>query len=171
MYFHSPLGLRERAPQPETRIDVLPLVSACLIALMLSLAGSRFIFAPGLFTELDVGTASAKPPDKTEGAAPAPMRLDLPRSSQSALPGAMTDVTLVVTTRDDLAFFNGRRYNIGDSELRQAMADAARQHGGNAVLLLAVDKTLSAERIFQLTDYAREAGFRAVNLAAQTTRR
>jgi biopolymer transport protein ExbD len=178
MLFHSPLGLRERAPAPSAQIDFLPVAAVLLIALLLSLAGSRFIYAPGLLVQLDddageaagAGTGVAGTSAGATAAAPAAaVHLELPRSKQRALGGALTDATLVVTTRSDMAFFDGRRYRVDSPELRDAFAAAVKQHGRDSVLLLKADKTLTLERITLLGDFAREAGFKKVLLATQTT--
>jgi biopolymer transport protein ExbD len=85
--FHSPFGLREHAPRPETRVDAVPLVSALLLALLLALAGSRFIFAPGLTVDIRAGAGDG-----------GGVTLNLPRALDSAppLPGVATAATLTV---------------------------------------------------------------------------
>lgn len=152
-------------------MDTLPLFTVLLLALLLTLAGSRFIYAPGLLASLEDETAAGTvtggaiaTTGATTGAAPAPV---LPRSTSPALAGVATQATLVLTTRADMAFFDGRRYRIEGDELAKALAAAA---GRWPVLLLKLDRTVTVDRLVRLLDIARDAGFRQVNFAAEDAR-
>ncbi|MDR2863922.1 MAG: hypothetical protein LBV54_08680 [Puniceicoccales bacterium] len=179
--FHSPLGLRARLQDPETRADALPLVTVLLLAILFTLAGSRFIYAPGLTMALGA----------------APDALEMPRSA-TPLPGEMTHATLIApkatnaaadfpahmltATSDTLVFFNGMPFARLDSALQQAMANAVSKAKEEAaqrvpegekipsapvILLLKIDRSVTMQRFFQLSDYAREAGFSHVQVASE----
>lgn len=65
MSLSQPLGLHKHLTQPSRGLDIVPLFDVLLIALMLTLLGSRFIFAPGISVELPrggvVGSAPMEP--------------------------------------------------------------------------------------------------------------
>jgi biopolymer transport protein ExbD len=138
---------------------MLSLATVLLIALLLSLAGSRFIYAPGLTVSLHNNLSAATPRHDS---------LNLPRST-GRLAGAMTGATLIVpmlTARSDaMVFFNGRMFSTTDASLRQAMRNAAEK---SPVLLLKMDNSVTMDRYFLLCDYAREAGFAQVQIAGES---
>lgn len=158
--FHSPLGLRNRVPVPDTRMDTLPLVTVLLLAIILSLAGSRFLYSPGLTMALDHSTDPAHPLQL-------PTVLPLPVSSHSPLPGAVTDATLTVFSAksDNLFIFEGHIYTFADEQLKRDLQTAAHR---SPVLLLKADRSLSLQTLFRLTDLAREAGFKQVQIAGES---
>ncbi|MDR2844816.1 MAG: biopolymer transporter ExbD [Puniceicoccales bacterium] len=167
---HSPLGLRERLPVPETRVDTLPMITVLLIAILLPLAGSAFIYAPGLTVALT---------DEVEGDAGAavtalPSSLQLPRSTQGQQTGVRTQATLTVpmlTAKSDTrVIFNGRFYVSSDPALQRALADAAQRAvaaNQTPVLLLKADQSLMLGSYNALCDYAVEAGFKYVQIARE----
>jgi len=189
--FCSPLGLARQIPVPNARMDALPLASVLLITLLMALAGARFIYEPGIAIALDddanatgadktsltaaasagnaanTGTADSNAGNALGIAATAPSTFALPRSSSAALPGMPGGASLVLTTRADLAFFNGRRYRMDGRELRDALRTAALE---SPVLLLKLDKAVTIDRLVLLLDAARDAGFLHVNLAAEDAR-
>jgi biopolymer transport protein ExbD len=157
---HSPLGLVDRLHPPDTRLDALPLFTVLLIAIMLSFASSRFIYAPGLTVSLHNNSVATVGPHTNS--------LNLPRSNVR-LSGEMTGATLVVpmlTARSDtMVFFNGRMFSATDLALRRAMAKAAEK---SSVLLLKMDRSVTMDRYFVLCDYAREAGFAKIQIAGES---
>jgi biopolymer transport protein ExbD len=169
--FHSPFGLRERVKRPDTHTDALPLIGAVLLAILLGLAGSRFIFAPGLTVDLAAVTNSAE--------AAAPAKLELPRSPVK-LQGVPTDATLTVPAprpvlltahSDTMVFFEGRMFPQKDSSLRAAMADAVQKSkSATPTLLVRMDGSVTMRRFFQLKSYAEEAGFVKIQIAGEDNR-
>lgn len=167
---HSPLGLNERVKRPDTRMDTLPLIGVLLLAMLLGIAESRFIFAPGLTVDL---TATAS------GTADAPVALELPRSP-SVLQGVETDATLTVPAprpvlltahSDTMVFFEGRMFPQRDSNLREAMAAIVRESkSAMPTLLLRMDGSVTMRRFFQLKSYAEEAGFVKIQIAGEDPR-
>jgi biopolymer transport protein ExbD len=156
---HSPLGLASRLRPPETNIEVLPLASVLLIALLLGVVGSRFIYAPGLTVSLHNDPSAAVPRHDS---------LALPRST-GRLAGAMTGATLIVpmlsARSDAMVLFDGRMFLTTDASLRQAMKNAAEK---SPVLLLKMDNSVTMDRYFLLCDYAREAGFAQIQIAGES---
>ncbi len=158
--FHSPIGLRKRVPTPDTRMDTLPLVTVLLLAIVLSLAGSRFLYSPGLTMVLDHSTNPSVPLQL-------PSSLPLPVSSIAPLPGTATDATLTVFSAkaDNLFIFEGHIYTLADEQLKRDLQTVARR---SPVLLLKADRSLSLQTLFRLTDLAREAGFKQVQIAGES---
>jgi biopolymer transport protein ExbD len=145
------------------------LVSALLLAMLLSMAGSRFLFAPGISVELRNPAAGDLP-------SLAPV---LPRAN-SVLPGVPTSATLTVPAprpfllsahSETMVFFEGAMFSLGDASLRAAMARALRNSGAaEPTLLLKMDGSVSMNRFFQLKAHAEEAGFVRIQIAGEDAR-
>ncbi|MDR2982507.1 MAG: hypothetical protein LBV12_09710 [Puniceicoccales bacterium] len=157
-FFHSPLGLRHRIQAPDTRIDAMPLVTCLLLAVILTLAGSRFIYSPGL--TVDLGNEDGK----IEGSIP--MTLNLPQS-RLPLAGIQTGATLTVLTAKsgNMLIFEGRIYSL-DDKLKGSLEEAAKE---SPVLLLKADRSIGPQTLWNILDFAMEAGFKKIQLAGEKT--
>ncbi len=158
--FHSPLGLAQRVSKPDTRLDALPLVTVLLLAGMLSLAGSRFLFSPGLTVELNARTATGETGGKN-----APATLSLPRSISGKLPGIATGSTMTVLSAKsgNMFILDGRIYSL-DENLHNALSAAAKR---SPVLLLKPDKSVPMQTFFTLSEFAVKAGFEKIQIAGE----
>ena len=128
----------------DASIDCVALFDILLIALMLTLVGSRFVLAPGLSME------------------------NAPLPSISASNGAVTDAELSVLSAKspsmiiyDGAIFNmaGLFKKMGDNKVRNP----------HAVLLVKADKNVTAQTIIDIASAAKSAGFKRIQLAAKPT--
>jgi biopolymer transport protein ExbD len=156
-------------------MDALPLVGVLLLALLLGLAASRFIFAPGLTVDLTAAAVAAANGDTTA----APATLELPRSP-TALQGVPTDATLTVPAArpvllsahsNTMVFFEGRMFPEKDSSLRAALAKTVQKSKSETpTLLVRMDGSVTMRRFFQLKSYAEEAGFVKIQIAGEDNR-
>ena len=144
------MRLASRLRRPDTALDATALATALLIALMLAtLAGSRFIFAPGL----TVGVSGT---------------LSLPVAKSDKLPGAVTTdtVTILALKQDDMAIWNGRIRTL--AKLAEDFAAEAPATGtSRGTLLIKADKSVSMQTFFEVVAMARKAGFTAVHIAGE----
>jgi biopolymer transport protein ExbD len=151
----SPLGLTRHIRRPDLRLEAVPWLNVMLVAWLLSLLGSRFIYAPGL--AVDLGHASGSPPSQ----------LNLPVVSGSPLPGLPANAVLTVLTAkgDQLFIFEGRIYDLESlrAELRQHPLPTGR---APIILLLKVDQNVSMQTFMEICALARAAGFSTVQVAA-----
>ncbi|MGA2052907.1 MAG: hypothetical protein ABSH19_06320, partial [Opitutales bacterium] len=69
MSLTSPLGLIRHVRRPDLRLEVVPWLNVLLVGWLLSLLGSRFVYAPGLAVDIGHGTG------------PLPAELNLPTVS------------------------------------------------------------------------------------------
>lgn len=154
----SPFNLRERLRKPDYRIGIVPLASVLLVAFFLFAMTSKFIFAPGLTVGL---THSAN-----ADAAP------IPDAEKYALPvfdgpvaGKPTSAILSIKN-DSMFIFDGNIYrNLSDAFPPISTARA----GTRGILLVKMDRSTSIQSLFDLTKVARDAGFSAIQLAAEST--
>lgn len=140
--FSSPLGLREKIQQPSRHLEWVPLVDGLLIALLIALLSSRFIFAPGL-------------------------TLNLPESHREVMAGVAT--TEVVTVKQgNMIFFKGDIYTIETFEeaLTQYFERKVKE---KEVLLVKMDKQVAMGVCFDICDIAYNAGFSHVQLAGNVS--
>lgn len=149
-------------------LDAVPLVTVLLIAVLFTLMGSKFIYAPGLTVSLD-GVAKPQAPV-------------LPRAGQLLLPGARPQATLMLTVMPEMVLFNKRLFggtnNLGlQRALTEAAANARKEEEEEAkatqttrrpvVILFKFDSSVTWGRVAELSAYAREAGFDEVVLAQE----
>lgn len=154
----SPFNLRERLRNPDYRIGIVPLASVLLVAFFLFAMTSKFIFAPGLTVELT--------PGKNPDVAP------ISDSAKYVLPvfdgpvaGKTTSAVLSIKN-DSMFIFDGNIYrNLSDALPPVSSARA----GTRGILLVKMDRSSSIQGLFDLTKVARDAGFSAVQLAAEST--
>lgn len=140
----EPLELQSRLSPAPRDLDFFAWVNVGLIALFFGLLGSRFVLAPGLAVGVGGG-------------------LDLPQIA-GATAGAGPASVVVSYRRDNVILFEGGMYNL--PELRQHMAEYARQHPG-AVMLVRADRQVSMQAFLDLCEMAREVGFANVLAAAE----
>lgn len=156
--FHLRSSLREKL---EARLEAVPLFNVLLIAVLLTLLGSRFVFAPGLSVALDEngeisgGNASAG----------TPARLILPKTSVM-LSGAETSSVLTVKS-DSMFILDGRIYeNLAEAFARGSGGNAAEKNRGT--LLVKIDRAVSVQGLFKIAELAGEAGFSALQIAGES---
>jgi biopolymer transport protein ExbD len=156
MSLTSPLGLTRHVRRPDLRLEVVPWLNVLLVAWLLSLLGSRFVYAPGLAVDLG------------HGSSPLPVQLVLPTLSGGPLPGSPADAVLTVLTakQDKLFIFEGRIYDLNGlrTVLRNHRHSAA---GGPSVLLLKAGQDVNMQTFLEICTLARTAGFSSVQIAAE----
>lgn len=142
-----PLDLAARLSRPPRDLDVLHWVSLAGILLFFSLAGSRFVLAPGLLLGRGAG------------------EFTLPRHGAGTQLLRTAPVVLSFR-RDNVILFGGGVYKRLE-ELRGPLQTQAREHPG-ALLLVLADQQVSITSVARLTELAMEAGFAGVQLAGRT---
>jgi len=135
-----PLDLSSRLRAAPRNFDVLFYVNVGLIAFMFVLFGSRFVLSPGLGVDFKVPTM-----DGALGAA------------------VPTDVVIAVKG-SDLAFVEGAK--VDSAGLRRWLIGRAQGRPGLRLLVQA-DASLSTKDLTDIYEMAREAGFAAVQIAAE----
>lgn len=149
--------MRERLRNPDYRLGIVPLASVLLVAFFLFAMTSKFIFAPGLTVELA--------PETNPGAA------QIPDAEKYALPvfdgpiaGKPTSSVLSIKN-DSMFIFDGNIYR----NLSDAFPPVSSAHAGTrGILLVKMDRSTSIQSLFDLTKVARDAGFSAIQLAAES---
>lgn len=154
----QPLGLLKHLRKPSQGLEVVPLFNVLLIALMLTLLGSRFIFAPGVSVEL-------------------------PRASADS-PAVSVVPTMAVLTllKDNSLIYGGRLLSVDNFE-REAAASLLPQRpaadetaaGDPAatqprILLIKSDTGVSVGTVLRVMNAARLAGYDQVQIAEQLSR-
>lgn len=141
-----PLDLQAKLSRPPRDLDVMHWVSVAAAVLFFSLAGSRFVLAPGLLVGKDAtGFALPRPGGELQRLRTAPVVLSY--------------------RRDNVILFGGGVYKRLE-ELREPLAAYAREHPG-AVLLVLADHQVSILSITRLAELALASGFGGVQLAGQ----
>ena len=138
-----PLELKRYLAEPRFGIDFVPLIDLCLVGLFFALPGSRFITSPGV--TLDIPTVSAE--------------------VLNAIPTSA--VVSVLTIRDnEIVLFDGSivRPDAVESVLNDY---AAQREGRHLVLLIKIDKNVRVQSLLEICDFARQAGFDIVQIAAE----
>lgn len=152
----SPFHLRERLREKlEARLEAVPLFNVLLVAILLVLTGSRFIFAPGLSVELS----------EPESGVAATEVLSLPVTGNAML-GAET--TAVLTVKSDTMFiFEGHIY-----ESLEDIFSSKNPHGmtpeKRGTLLVKLDRAVSVQGLFKIAELARNAGFMSLQIAGES---
>lgn len=139
-----PLDLSARLGRPPRDLDVMHWVTVAAIVLFFSLAGSRFVLAPGLF----IGSNA----------------LSLPKAGAAAQ-DVRTAPNIVSFRRDNMILFGGGRYQRIE-ELRAPLEALAREHPDTALLVVA-DEQVSMVAMGRLAELAYEAGFTGVQVAGR----
>ncbi|MEO0795679.1 MAG: biopolymer transporter ExbD [Verrucomicrobiota bacterium] len=140
----QPLELQRRLRTPPTGADVAALFDILLIAFMLTLLGSRFVFAPGSTVALE--------------------ELTLPQSSQTRLAGVPTADVLTLL-QDDRLIYQGQFMSADTWASILAKQDSKERRANNAILLLKADARISLQAFLNISDLAREAGYTRVQIA------
>lgn len=136
----SPFDLKRHLKRPDLTIEAIPLVDFCVLALLFSFLGSQFIFSPGL-------------------------SIDLPRSGAPSLNGVATSAVLSVNA-PNMLFFEGEFHSL--STLQPALkAFVSSQRAPKPILLLKMNRQVAMQTLVTIAEFARTAGFRAVQIAAQ----
>lgn len=162
VFSSSPFHLKERLrEQLDSRIDAVPLFNVLLIAVLLTLTGSRFIFAPGVPLVLS-GDASAAVPPKN---APAAAGMRLPYAG-TLLRGEETSSVLTVKS-DSMFIFDGHIYDDLEEAFASKIAPAAAEPRGG-VLLVKLDRAVSVQGLFRIAELAGKAGFSSLQIAGES---
>ena len=135
-----PLDLSSRLRHPPRSFDFIFYVNAGLIALMFGLFGSRFVLSPGLGVDFKVPTNGA------------------------AMIGAVPTDVVIAVKGTDLAFVEGAKVNAEGLQLW--LVDRAKGRTGLRLLVQA-DASLSTKDLTDICEMARQAGFAAVQIAAE----
>jgi biopolymer transport protein ExbD len=138
-----PLDLESRLSPPPRDFNFVAWVNVAVIILFCSLLGSRFVLAPGLL----IGGGN----------------FGLPATGGPQL--VQTASVVVNYRRDNDILFEGARVNLG--ELRQRLEVYAKRHPGE-ILILAADRQVSTQALFELYAMAQAAGFSSVLIAGQS---
>lgn len=160
MSVSRPLGLHQHLTRPSLNLEVVPLFDVLLIALMLTLLSSRFIFAPGVAVELPRADAA----------------------SAGAVSGSAT-VAVLTLLKDNSLIYGGRLLSVENFE-RQVAANPLPSHQPTAtgsaatvaeqeqprVLLIKGDARVSLNTVLQVMNAARKAGYDRVQIAEQLDR-
>ncbi|MGE9296277.1 MAG: ExbD/TolR family protein, partial [Puniceicoccales bacterium] len=116
-----------------------------LIAFMLTLLGSRFVFAPGSQVALEEG-------------------LVLPESSMEQLTGVPT-VDVLTLLQEDRLIYRGKFMSLETWTGLLAEGDVAARKENNAILLVKADARVTLQAFLRISDRAREAGYTRVQIA------
>lgn len=162
----APFGLSERIRKPDTDLDATATGTILLIALMLvSLVGSRFVYAPGLSVDFSAGSAAPVAPLNLPAAAPG-VRLAGARTSETLIVPA----PILALKQDDMAIWDGRIMKISGeagkpSELEKSFA--AKPPAAGETLLLKIDRSVSMKTFFNIVGLAKKAGYASVRIAGE----
>jgi biopolymer transport protein ExbD len=137
-----PLELEARLSRAPRDLDVMHWVSVAAVMLFFSLAGSRFVLAPGLFVGNDAYTLP-RPGGATQAVRTAPL--------------------VVSFRRDNMILFGGGRYQRLE-ELRGPLEALAREHP-NAALLVVAEEQVSMVAMSRLAELAVSVGFTGLQIA------
>lgn len=141
-----PLDLESRLNRPPRDWDFMHWVSVAGIGLFFTLAGSRFVLAPGVL----VGTDEPFRP------------IDTGANAQYV----QTAPEVISYRRDNIILFQGGVYK-RLVDLKQPLEEYAARHRGSVLPVLA-DQQVSMQSISELAELARAAGFGNVLLLGQT---
>ena len=139
-----PLELESRLSRPPRDLDFVAWVNVAVVVLFFSLLGSRFVLAPGLL----IGTDGEK----------------FELSKTPAPQYARTASIVVSYRRDDVILFEGAIIKL--PELQQRLADYAKKHPGQVLLLIA-DRHVTLDAVAKLSEMARSLGFAYVQTASE----
>ncbi len=138
--FTAPFGLAGRLSAPGTRLDVVPVLDLCVIALLFSLVFTRFVIVPGV-------------------------RVDLPESGLSTQHNPIGVAVLTIQNKGML-FFDGGVYEV--ASIARGFRSFLERTGPEApVLLVKPQADLSMEVFLRICELARANGFVEVQIAAE----
>ncbi|MDR0902769.1 MAG: biopolymer transporter ExbD [Opitutaceae bacterium] len=138
-----PLDLASQLRPPPRRNDWVYMVNAALLAGFFLLFGSRFVLSPALMT----GDAS----------------LRLPRGNAAGVALVAASEVVSVKTNGQIFTDNGL---VSQAQLRVWFADKIARNSASALLIRA-DGGVSLDLVTQVSDAARQAGFKQVSLAIE----
>lgn len=154
--------LRKRLHEKlEARLEAVPLFNVLLIAVLLTLTSSRFVFAPGVPISLN-GNEPGEFSKTVSGETPELVLAD----SSTVLPGVATSFVLTVKS-DSMFVFDGHIYDkLEDvfSEKNRRLIEAEAQ----GVLLVKLDRAVSVQGLFRIAELAGKAGFSSLQLAGES---
>lgn len=154
----SPFNLRERLRKPDLRIGIVPLAGVLLVAFFMFAMTSRFIFAPGLTVQLTAEAQADNPGRKSDAETYVLPVFDGP------IEGKITSSVLSIKN-DAMFIFDGNIYKTLEDAFPPRPASEA---GTRGILLVKMDRTSSIQGLFNLTKVARDAGFSAIQIAAES---
>ncbi|PWM28214.1 MAG: hypothetical protein DBX55_10065 [Verrucomicrobia bacterium] len=143
------VNLTSRLNAQESFIDAVALFDVLLIALMLTLSGSRFAAAPGI-------------------------SIDLPELAGEPLGGelALTDADLAVLNAksDTMLIYNGTIYTPQAFEKRMLADKKGKSEDSRGTLLVKADKSVSSQTLLRICRLAKEGGYSRVHIAARESK-
>ncbi len=125
------------------RLDVVPFIDVCLIAIFFSLFGSSYVFAPGITLNLPVSRTAAV----------------------DALP-IYEVLTVGEIEGSERILFAGRIFNL---ETFEKGLLSGREERGETTLLVRIDESVSVGTLTKVCDIARASGFGEIQIAAEPT--
>lgn len=139
----SPLDLRRHLREPDKRFSLVPFVDILIVAVLIGLSSSQFVFAPGV-------------------------NIALPKSDSSVVTNVPTSTVLTIKREDMILFQDGPySYETLKSSLPQYVK-ANKLEG--SVLLVKTGSGVSSQRLLDIVALANEAGFGSVQLATDSIR-
>jgi biopolymer transport protein ExbD len=158
MSLTSPLGLTRHLRRPDLRLELVPCLNVLLVAWMLTLLGSRFIYAPGIAVSLDGGGITL------------PNTLDLPQTSDTQASGRPTSAMLTVLSLQPTPLFileNGIHHMSDLQAALQNIRNNLPKNTSSAVLLIKSDGSLPLQTFLEVCNQAHAAGFATVQVATK----
>lgn len=137
----QPFNFTARLKQTSVGFDIVPFIDFCLLLVFFTVLGSRFVVAPGLTVNLPAMQAA----------------------TSDAVP-----TSRVLTVGE----VEGRELIIYDNRVQslKTLADSFAEHPAAApgeVLLLRLKRDVSVQLLVQINELAAQAGFSAVQIAAE----
>ena len=131
----------------EISVDCAALFDILLIALMMTLLGSKFVAATGLGVSFGGGGESGLP------------KMGVPDSAV-----ANSDMDVLSARGDSMLIFDGAIYTI--DSFRKSFSHAGKQER-RGTLLIKADKNLSVQTLVEICEAAKSAGFENAIIAAE----
>jgi biopolymer transport protein ExbD len=160
--------------RPDIRLDVVPWLNVIVVAWLLTLLQSNFIYAPGLAVDVD---AAGQP---VPGA---PTRVDYPLPASIAtsltgqpMPAHRFDVQLSLANQPPSTRIEQRQFFLADgtphysglpAALQKAAANTHKPPGEKPTLLLFAPANTPMDTFMKLSEIASAAGFGTVLLASR----
>lgn len=132
-----------RVRKTEISIDPVALFDVLLIALIMSLASSKFILSPGMGIDIDSDSLPKIP----------------------AVDSALTDedICVVNASGKSMLIFEGEIFAIPALRKHFEATKASRK---NSILLIKTEKTLDTQTLLEICSAAKSGGFKRVQIAA-----
>lgn len=137
-----PLDLCARLRRPPHGYEFVFYINAGLIAVFFVMFGSRFVLSPGLGMDFSVPVLPA------------------------AMEGAMATDVVIAVKGPNLAFVDGAKVDF--KGLRSHLMERGKVAAGMRLLVQA-DASLATRELTEIYDMAKQAGFAAVQIAAEPT--